>query len=531
MPTQGQYNTMLQPYREINILVNVMDYNMVVLDEISGLTTQSSISIDSDSDIRRTANISMVLKNDFTQIDDMADSVRNLYWTSGNAYWYDKLIQIMIGINNVVTNEIEWVNEGVYLINAPSVTFDATTNELSFQAVDLMSKMTGLRDGNLENLSYIIPYGESITGAIEGLITQQGFTKYILYTPPIDTTPYEIKVDAGGTTYDLLSQLRDINPNWEMFFDTNGVFIFQQIPSGKVIVNPDSGEEGEPTPIVDDLVWDKLMIDYSLDTDFENVKNYVEVYGKTITPDEWVEGISESGNVLTANINYTFSAWQNLHNGMTDVIEGIPVNINQTSGDLTQKDTPITSIIVHFVDQNITINTTQEGKPFQLNYNNQYYVINISTEGATSTNNYYMGYLQPVGIAWENNPESPFYVGEQQSGISNPTTPNDYLVDRPVFNSMTRYICSGDDYDNIYTNELAMERASYELYLHSRLHDNITIRNVPIYWLDVNQIIAFTLPQETEVAFWLIKSISTDVSASGTQTISAIRYYPLYPTT
>ena len=53
---------------------------------------------------------------------------------------------------------------------------------------------------------------------------------------------------------------------------------------------------------------------------------------------------------------------------------------------------------------------------------------------------------------------------------------------------------------------------------------------MPIYWLDVNTIIEYNLPNNktSESDLWLIKSIDTDVSTSGTQTISAIRYYPLY---
>ena len=62
------------------------------------------------------------------------------------------------------------------------------------------------------------------------------------------------------------------------------------------------------------------------------------------------------------------------------------------------------------------------------------------------------------------------------------------------------------------------------------MHDNISIQCVPIYWLDVNQIIEYRLPNSVakESDYWLVKSISTDVSTDGTQTINAMRYYPEY---
>jgi hypothetical protein len=104
------------------------------------------------------------------------------------------------------------------------------------------------------------------------------------------------------------------------------------------------------------------------------------------------------------------------------------------------------------------------------------------------------------------------------------------MANLPKFDRQVRHVCSGDEYDNIYTNALAEQRARYEVYLRSRLHDKIAITSVPIYWLDVHQIIEYTLPnnQTEEPDLWLIKSIDTEISPTGTQTIQAIRYYPLY---
>ena len=524
MATQGQFNTALQPYRDIDIKISVLDYDMVVLDEISGLTESTSISIDADSDIRRTANVDMVLKSDYTKVG-LADTVRNLYWQAGNSYWYDKFVQIEVGINNVMTSEYEWVNQGIYLINSPSIDYDATSNSLSFQAVDLMSKMTGMRNGNLEELDYTIPVNSSITGAIETILNQQGFTKYILYEPPVNKTPYEIKIDAGGTSYDLLQELRDINSNWEMFFDVEGVFIFQQIPSGKVIVNPNTGEEGEPTPLVDDTIWDKLLINYSLDTDFENVKNYIEVYGKMIEPDVWGEnGTVGSNGQLTCTIN---SKWEDFTTKYGDYVQvGIGLNINESSSAPVLRETFLSTAEIVFNDKTVLVQSTQSST---CKYDNEYYIITLDlADGYKPENNFINGYVQPIGVAWESNSDSPFYVGDKISG-STTSSPTDLYNDLPQFKNSVRLVCSGDEYDNIYSNDLAMQRAKYELYLHSRLDDSISMTAVPIYWLDVNTIISYTVPQESIPTYWLIKSISTDISTSGTQTISAIKYYPLYP--
>ena len=104
------------------------------------------------------------------------------------------------------------------------------------------------------------------------------------------------------------------------------------------------------------------------------------------------------------------------------------------------------------------------------------------------------------------------------------------VLNLPKFNKQVRMVCAGDEYDNIYSDSLAEQRARYEIYLRSRVHDSINITSVPIYWLEVNDIIEYNLPNsDSETTdLWLVKSFNTDISTDGTQSISAIRYYPLY---
>ena len=144
MPNQKQYDVTLQPIRDIDCKIAILDKYYNLLDEISGLTTDVDFNIDADSDIRRTANINMVLKN-----DSSTNPRTSFYWTAGNEYWFDKIIQIYTAILDIKTNEYVWVKEGTYCINSPSISYDATTNQLSFQGVDLMANLTGMRNGQL----------------------------------------------------------------------------------------------------------------------------------------------------------------------------------------------------------------------------------------------------------------------------------------------------------------------------------------------------------------------------------------------
>lgn len=635
MPNQKQFDTTLQSIRNIDCKLFVLDYDYTILDEISGKTESISLSVNAESDIRRTANINIALKDDSRQTNSNV-----FYWQVGNPYWFDKYIQIYVAIQDVQTQEYVWVNEGIYMVNSPTISYDATSNSLSFEAVDLMSKMTGLRNGQLEGMTYTIPVGSTITGAIKTLLVEQGFDKYIVFDPPYNYVPQEINIDVGGTAYDLLCQLRDINSNWEMFFDVDGVFHFQQIPSGKVIVDPESGEEGEPTPVVDQTVWDKLNVSYNLDTNFEDVKNYVEVLGKVHEPNEYgtakINDALLSLNLANVKENYLNNEW----------IIGIPVIATEGAIEPEALTEPINRIVIKDI-ANVDVADINLSSPIIAA--NEYYCVKLTFNDTECTACEYLGALQSRAIAFENNPDSPFYVGtstQYESAYGNvvdfASENEDYIAELPItvsgsniglnlspwctasdfsaasvgttwkfklsvesldqyittmsitiggtveisiirnmanerisldyaqdyllivtkissttlqfnvmyypmpasvlpmsttsvlnlpkFNKQVRVVCAGDEYDNIYSDALAEQRARYEIYLRSRLHDNIQIVSAPIYWLEVNNIIEYNLPNNNsgESDLWLIKSISTDISPNGTQSISATRYYPLY---
>ena len=635
MPNQKQFDTTLQSIRNIDCKLFVLDYDYTILDEISGKTESVSLSVDAESDIRRTANINIALKDDSRQTNSNI-----FYWQVGNPYWFDKYIQIYVAIQDVQTQEYVWVNEGIYMVNSPTISYDATSNSLSFEAVDLMSKMTGLRNGQLEGMTYTIPVGSTITGAIKTLLVEQGFDNYIVFDPPYNYVPQEINIDVGGTAYDLLCQLRDINSNWEMFFDVDGVFHFQQIPSGKVIIDPESGEEGEPTPVVDQTVWDMLNVSYNLDTNFEDVKNYVEVLGKVHEPQQYgtakINDALLSLNLANVKENYLNNEW----------IIGIPVIATEGAIEPEALAEPITNIAIYDVSNRFIFKI---GLATPIIAANEYYCVKLTFNDTECIACEYLGALQPRAVAFENNPESPFYVGtstQYESAYGNvvdfASENEDYIVEfppaivgsnmvlnlspwctatdfnaasvgetwkfklnveslsqhivtmsivmgssadtysirnmanerisldyaqdylliatkissttlqfnvmyypmpasvlpmsttsvlnLPKFNKQVRMVCAGDEYDNIYSDALAEQRARYEIYLRSRLHDNIQIVSAPIYWLEVNNIIEYNLPNSNsgESDLWLIKSINTDVSPNGTQSISATRYYPLY---
>lgn len=409
---QREYNVAKQNGRIIHTKINILNFDFQVVGEISGVVLDgSTYNIDATSDIRRTCSISLVPKD------------RSYNVEYGAKIWLDKYIQVFIGIeDNTMINRdvfddsnVVYSNLGLYMINNPSQVYDATNDTITINGIDLMAKITGMRNGYLEGITYQIEANKGIKQVMTALINGEcGFTRYSIDQPePTILTPYEMSFGLGSTAYNIITQLRDINSNYQTYFDQDGVFWFNRIPMG-------SNEQ----IMVDDDIWKKVLISYKKDYDFENVKNYIEVFGKT------------------------------------------------------------------------------------------------QDDGHT-----------PYGVAWESNPDSPFYVGE-----INPITNK--------FENEIRIVLSGGEYDNIYPlgdyntnpddfNSLAQQRANYELYTRCRLQDQIELTCVPVYWLDVNWLVEITLPnkqtQVEEKQQYITKKISTTLGVNGTQNITLMKYYPFYP--
>ena len=86
------------------------------------------------------------------------------------------------------------------------------------------------------------------------------------------------------------------------------------------------------------------------------------------------------------------------------------------------------------------------------------------------------------------------------------------------------------DDERIYNDDLAQQRAKYELFLHARMNDSITLEIVPLYWLnDVNVKIAHTNKNVGIEGEYLIKTLEIPLGVGNNMTITAIKVYPKEP--
>lgn len=487
---QQDYDIIQQRIINRYLKVNLLDFDYTVVDELSGNVMSFDVSVDADSDIRRTCNVEIV-------VTDSSFDIK-----AGSKIWLDKMIQPYIGIENIRTGEIQWYNQGIYLINDPSWQYDAATNTLSFSAVDLMAKLTGLRNGALTGVPYVIPQGSSVREAIITCLGLAGFTKYVVEDCKrrdgvVQPVPYEIKIEQGGTVYDILTALRDILPQYQMYFDVDGVFHYEYIPTG------------EDAPVLlDDNVLPKIVQSESINTSFESVKNYIEVWGRNHDIVNYPSEITIDGGAITVKIADLPELPANTMIGftpnadITDTAITIKVVSNKVDGS------EVTHDALPLVDSS--------GEPIKNLAKDVYWVANLQEEttgegdAAVTTKSWlFMGHQQAQAVWQDDNPDSPFYTGGSVGII--------------------REVLYGGDYDNITSDELALERAKLEIYWKCRLNDTLSMGMLPIPWLDVNTVIEHAVKGGTTTERYMIKSFSADYGDINGMDVNAMTLYPYYP--
>lgn len=464
--TSAQFQSILQNIQSRYVKLELLNYQFQTVDSIEGVCVSGSISIDANSDMRRTGSVELVVNNSSFEV------------SSGSKIWLDKYIRIWVGIFSFISGEIEYVNCGLYIIDAPNYQYNPSTNTLALSLLDLMAKLTGIRNGYLPGIPTVLSAGENIRQAIIDVLALGGFTKYVVEEPPAPgVIPNDIEFGQGATIYDLLSSLRDIYPNYEIFFDVNGVFYYKPIPTGT----------NDPI-LIDDTIWAKVVTSEQIDVDFQNVKNVIEVYGRTHNPAHFSTSTTiTSGGAITLTIADVTEYTEGMVYGFT-LTDNIGYNAptlqinNLTSYPILMSDgTTVAEIIA------------EQGEI--------YYCVEFK---GTYWN--WLGHLQAYGYAEDDNPQSPFYINGTVGQIR-----------LPLFDG---------DYANCITDDLAQQRAEYELWLHTNMNNSVNLTCVPIPFLDVNILCQYTTQRNNQSNEYIIKSISFGLSPTDNMSINMIQFYP-----
>lgn len=447
--------------------MELLNYNFQTVDELSGVGISGSITIDANADIRRTGTIELVVTDSSFEVQ------------SGGRVWLDKYIRVWIGVESLTTGEVVNTNCGLFIIDAPSYSYNATTNTLSLSLLDLVAKLTGIRNGYLKGLTTVLYADENIREAMISTLALGGFTKYsITEFPEPGTIPNDLEFGQGATLWDLITALRDLYPSYECFFDTDGTFVCQKIPTGV-----------DAPVLIDDSLWAKIVIDENMSVNFQNVKNSIEVYGRTHEPAYFSAETALSGTAITLNI-------EGVTEYTEDMIYGFTLTDNTGVTSPTLKINELTAYPVQNDDGSAATIEAEEGEV--------YYCVQFK-----GTYWYWLGHLQAYAFVQDTNPDSPFYINGPVG-----------IIHLPLFDG---------EYSNCLTDDLAYQRAQYELYMHTNMENTISLNCVVVPWIDVNILVEYTSRRDNETNQYIIKSVTFGLGESDTMSVSMARFYPDYP--
>lgn len=413
MLDNNSLNAYAQPIQNKRIRLELLDFNYAVVDSIEGVCIGGNLTKNADDVLRRSGNLTICVPIN-PNATTFLDAVSGYTISYGGKIWLDKYVKISIGIDSMIPPyDTAWQTFGICLIDEPSRNFSATQYEISFSVIDLMARFTGLRFGQLTAITTmieaVVQSGDTYTktktrDALTSVIKELGAIKmYSIYPIPqkYEYLPYDIKVEIGATVWELLSQFLNILVGWQMYFDDEGVFRVEPIPSGvHSITYPMSRQS---------------LISATVSTDFQAVKNQVIVYGRTLEPTY----TDTSGTLATAiSVNIDPADATDFAVGATTIAFWFPnaVELPQTSSfTLIDINGSHTCNLTDFQAVNAYVPATQL-------IQGSYYVIQLSA--ATLNNDGTIDITQPMTWQWlgkqqisscsvDDNRESPFYINNQ----------------------------------------------------------------------------------------------------------------------
>ncbi len=393
----------------------------------------------------------------------------------GKHIWMDKYIRPYVGIKEIRTGNIIKYPKGIFTMLDSNYSYDATTNTLSLSCSDLMSELNGERNGTLKS-SIKFEEGENVRELIVNLLKETMVKKYIISDMDNLTIPYEIEFESSQTYYDVLNEIVSLFSYFEMFFDVNGVFIIHKIP-----------HQSSDNVILESEFLSPLIISENINTSFKDVYNRIVVWGQSLEPDY-------------SSSNCTYDISTNTYTATFPVEE--LSNFAMYSIDIPQSHTAQPKLNINGTTLYITNDKGEYLKESAIAP-----TYNVFKYRKVENNFYWLGEFQVYAEASETNLSSPFHKSK--------------------INEITK-VCTGGDYEKIYSNSLAQDRADYELYHSCRLQETMNVNMIDIPWLDVNWLIEYQSYTTKDTRKYVIKQINGSTTG-GTIDVSMVLFYDQDP--
>ena len=304
--TGDDYRVVRQTVLDIRVRFEMYDDKDNYIGSIDGNVVNGSCSIDAESDIRRSFSITIY-----------PDLRSKLLIDEQGYIWINKFVHIYIGIIDMQTGEPREWKFGEFLFTNVNTTYDPTTNQMSVNCADMMCLLDGSKNGELGQLNIIYPAYEeneqgipthynTIRNAVIDTVSQLGrikdwqideigeYNAMPLYNEDWrqyriesmvelpdgtmqamwDTIPFDQEFSAGTTVLTILNTFRDLYPNYESYFNEDGVYCMNMVPSGD-----------EDPVIIDNSFFQSVYISENTSVDLTTVRNISHVWGQVLDTD------------------------------------------------------------------------------------------------------------------------------------------------------------------------------------------------------------------------------------------------------
>jgi hypothetical protein len=550
MITAKDLKLILQKPQHFLIKIEILkDDGKTILDTLKGIIAGGTASIDSSSSIRRTFSISLI-----PTLYDRNDTKI----TEDGLVWLNKELKLYVGVMDIRTKKYIYYHLGHYVYTNTSGSYDSTTNQLSITCSDYMSKLDGTKNGQIGALTTKIPaYEENeetgeiikhniIREAIITILNQLGginnymvddvgeykalpqnnnnWQNYRNQNPLWNSIPYDLEFSSGCTVLSILEKLRDLYPNYEMFFDEYNVFTCRMIPSC----------------YKDDIIFSneflqRIYISENTNIDMTKVRNICEVWGKVIEADFYTEKCTYQNNIYICSID---GYEEKYYNGDTVAVK-IP-SANAASAKLNINNLGAINILDENTDHAVSSNVLEKDVVFVFKIKSKRingqtifsayllghwkaHGLNVLTDGTIGNN-----YAFPDGTVYKKYSQKYFQKKYNCESVELEIIPDSPFTVQKLGEILDVKI--GGDYEHITSDSLALSRAKWENWKNSRLTDSITLTTNLVPFYDVNIKILYQNSNSSVPEQYIIKSVSHDFS-SGTSTLSIMKFYPLYDNT
>ena len=340
----------------------------------------------------------------------------------------------------------------------------------------------------------------------------EDYENYRSLNPEWNVIPYDLEFSSGDTVASILNEIRDLYPNCQLYFDIYGNLCFDMIPSN----------ENSPIVLNNEYLQSILVANDTekVSYDRSQIKNVVEVFGQSYDVDRFSETSTYSSGVYSITLD-SFDAYSS-----HTIIAFKATSVNDTNSTYIKVNN-LSNLPLYYEYTTTFINKNIIGQ-------DDVSAIRIMKNESGQFVAYYLGQYQPHALCvLTDDVNDDIYTKAYFAERYNCLEKNIVMVEgkNSPFSIQKLGVLfeskSGEEYDNILSDSVAMENAKYLIYQHSVWNDIVTITTKFIPWLDVNIKVEYKKKQEDDAHIYIIKSISHDPS-SDTSSITMHRFCSLY---